>query len=104
MSEFTVYALVSAVIFGLTLHGLIVRAHLLVKVIALNMMGSSVFLFLVAVAARNADAQPDPVPQAMVLTGIVVAVSATALGLALIRRLHADGGHERLPDNNADGQ
>jgi len=30
---------------------------------------------------------PDPVPHALVLTGIVVAFSATALALALGRRL-----------------
>jgi len=31
----------------------------------------------------------DPVPHALVLTGIVVAVSATAMALALGRRLEA---------------
>jgi multicomponent Na+:H+ antiporter subunit C len=102
MSSFLLYALASAAIFALTLHGLIVREHLLSKVIALNMMGSSVFLFLVSIAARNADAGADPVPQAMVLTGIVVAVSATALGLALIRRLEADTGLDRLPDEEGE--
>jgi multicomponent Na+:H+ antiporter subunit C len=29
----------------------------------------------------------DPVPQAMVITGIVVAISATALALALVLRI-----------------
>jgi multicomponent Na+:H+ antiporter subunit C len=42
---------------------------------------------LVAVAYRGLDQAPDPVPQALVLTGIVVAVSATALALALWSRL-----------------
>jgi multicomponent Na+:H+ antiporter subunit C len=37
------------------------------------------------------------VPQAMVLTGIVVAVAATALALALMRRLHELTGSARLP-------
>jgi multicomponent Na+:H+ antiporter subunit C len=31
----------------------------------------------------------DPVPQAMVITGLVVAFSATALAVALLLRLHA---------------
>jgi multicomponent Na+:H+ antiporter subunit C len=40
---------------------------------------------LVSLAQRNGIA--DPVPQAMVLTGIVVAVAATGVALALVRRL-----------------
>ena len=60
---------------------------LLRKLIALNVMGAGVFHVLVAVAYRGLDAGPDPVPQALVLTGIVVAVSATALALALSQRL-----------------
>jgi multicomponent Na+:H+ antiporter subunit C len=60
---------------------------LLRKLIALNVTGAGVFHVLVAVAYRGFDAVPDPVPQALVLTGIVVAVSATALALALGQRL-----------------
>jgi multicomponent Na+:H+ antiporter subunit C len=55
--------------------------------IALNVTGAGVFQLLVAVAYRGIDQAPDPVPQALVLTGIVVAVSATSLGLALWQRL-----------------
>ena len=54
-----------------------------------------VFMMLVALASRTTGiaTRPDPVPHAMVLTGIVVAVSATALGLALqpIGHLRARG-------------
>ena len=39
----------------------------------------------------------------MVLTGIVVAVSATALGLALLRRMHAHDGSPRLPEDRDAG-
>ncbi len=45
-------------------------------------------MMLIAVAYRGPGVPPDPVPHALVLTGIVVAVSATALALALARRLH----------------
>jgi multicomponent Na+:H+ antiporter subunit C len=68
------------------------------KIIALNVLGGGVFLFLVAVAHRNRGAAPDPVPHAMVLTGIVVAVSATALALALARQIHARTGHVSLSE------
>jgi multicomponent Na+:H+ antiporter subunit C len=46
-----------------------------------------VFHVLVAVAYRGLDDAPDPVPQALVLTGIVVAVSATALALVMGQRV-----------------
>jgi hypothetical protein len=55
--------------------------------LAINVMGAGVFMMLIAVAYRGPDLAPDPVPHALVLTGIVVAVSATALALALARRL-----------------
>jgi multicomponent Na+:H+ antiporter subunit C len=68
--------------------GLVSGRHPVRKILALNVMGTGIFLFLVAGAARNGLETPDPVPHAMVLTGIVVAVSATALGLALAGRIH----------------
>ena len=79
------YALAGAGLLALGLHALVWHAHLLRKILAINVMGSGVFLALVGLAQR--DGVADPVPQAMVLTGIVVAVSATALALALMRRL-----------------
>ena len=45
---------------------------------------------LVATAYRGPEVAADPIPHALVLTGIVVAVSATALGLALERRRRKD--------------
>lgn len=83
-----VYGVAGALLFALGLHTLLVRPRFLRKVLGLNVSGSGVFLVLVAFAYRPGDA-PDPVPHALVLTGIVVAVSATALAFALIRRIHA---------------
>lgn len=65
-------------------HGALVR-----KLVALNLMGAGVFHLFVALAYRGLDRAPDPVPHALVLTGIVVAVSATALALAFGRRLES---------------
>ena len=53
-------------------------------------MGTGVFMLLISIAYRGPDVAPDPIPHALVLTGIVVAVSATALALALVRRLHTE--------------
>lgn len=87
MSSGTLYALVGVLLFVMGFYGLITCPMLLRKVLAVNIMGSGVFMVLIALAYRGMGAPPDPVPHAMVLTGIVVAVSAMALALALIRRV-----------------
>ena len=99
MSHAMLYACVAVGLFSLGLYALIVHAHLLRKILAINIMGSGVFLLLVALAKRNVDAVPDAVPSAMVITGIVVAVSATALALTLMRQLHAESGRVQLPED-----
>ena len=91
------YALTGVGLFMLGLYALIVYTHLLRKILAINVMGSGVFLVLVALAART-QTVPDPVPHAMVITGIVVAVSATALALALMLRLRDASGQVELPE------
>lgn len=97
MNATFLYALAGAGLFALGLHALIVHAHLLRKILAFNVMGSGVFLVLTALAKRT-GALPDPVPHAMVITGIVVAVAATALALVLTIRLTAATGRAVLPD------
>lgn len=87
MSQYAIYALAAVALICLGLHGLVARQHLLRKILALNVTSTGIFLFLIAVARRNGREIPDPVPHAMVLTGIVVALAATALALALLRRM-----------------
>ena len=84
------YALTGCVIVALGLRGALLHASLLLRIVAINVMGAGVFMLLIAVAYRGPGLPPDPVPHALVLTGIVVAVSATALALALARRLYAE--------------
>jgi len=90
-------------LFCLGLFGVVTAPHLLRKILALNVMGSGVFMVLMALAHRSAAPVPDPIPQAMVLTGIVVSVGATALALALALRLRAATGRTSL-DEGEDGQ
>jgi len=101
MSSVFAYALIGVGLFTLGLYALIVHAHLLRKILALNVMGSGVFMTLVALAKRSGDV-PDPVPHAMVITGIVVAVSATALALTLMLKLSAVSGRATLADDRQD--
>lgn len=91
------YALVGTVLFGLGLYALIAKRHLLRKILALNIMGSGTFLMLVGLGLDSVSELPDAVPQAMVITGIVVAVSATALALTLMLRLAKETDHAELP-------
>jgi multicomponent Na+:H+ antiporter subunit C len=99
MSQFLWYALVGAGLFAIGLLGLLLHRHLLRRVLALNVMGSGVFLIFVALA-RRAGTLPDPVPHAMVLTGLVVSVSATALALVLISRVQRMHGRPELPEDS----
>lgn len=92
-----VFALVGVALFALGVAGVVLAGHLLRRILAFNVMGSGAFLVLVGLAQR--DGVPDPVPQAMVLTGIVVAVAATALALALVRKLHSLTGRLELPED-----
>jgi multicomponent Na+:H+ antiporter subunit C len=94
MSAATLAGLVGAALVGLGLYGLIVNPQPLRKILAFNLIGSGVFLIFGIVARRGALAgfPFDPVPQAMVITGIVVAFAASALGVALILRLHEETG------------
>jgi multicomponent Na+:H+ antiporter subunit C len=112
MNTATLFGLCGAALVGLGLFGIIVDPQPLRKILAFNLLGSGVFLLFGVVARRGAAAglQADPVPQALVITGIVVAFSATALAVALVLRLssfvadsklgadatstmEADGGH-----------
>jgi multicomponent Na+:H+ antiporter subunit C len=94
------FALVGVALFALGVAGVVLIPQLLRRILAFNLMGSGAFLVLVGLAQR--DDVPDPVPQAMVITGIVVAVAATALALALVRRLHTLTGRLELPEKEGD--
>jgi multicomponent Na+:H+ antiporter subunit C len=80
-------------LFGIGLHALFFRPHLVHKVVAANVAASGTFLILVQ---RPAQAAPDPVAQALVLTGIVVSVALTGFAAALAGRLHAASGRSEL--------
>jgi multicomponent Na+:H+ antiporter subunit C len=87
-------------LFAMGVCGVLLLRHLLRRILAFNLMGSGAFLVLVGLAQRDDIA--NPVPQAMVLTGIVVAVAATALALALARRYHHLSGRSSLPEGGDD--
>jgi multicomponent Na+:H+ antiporter subunit C len=91
MNAATLAGLSGAALIGLGLYGLLIHPHPLRKLLSFNVLGSGVFLMFGIVARKGAAAgfAADPVPQALVITGIVIAFSATALAVALLLRLFA---------------
>ena len=89
MNAPTIFGLCAALLVGIGLFGLIVNPQPLRKILAFNLISSGVFVLLGAIARRGAAAgmSGDPVPHALLITGIVVAFSATALAVALLLRV-----------------
>ena len=93
---------ISMIIFAIGFSDLLLHKNLIKKIIGLNIMDTAVYLFLALkgyirgrVAPIITDGVTDaakyinPIPSGLVLTGIVVSVSVTALMLALTIRLYA---------------
>jgi multicomponent Na+:H+ antiporter subunit C len=94
--SFLPYAL-AAWIFLVGLYGVVTSRHLVHVVICLGVMQSSTYVLLLAIGYRSGKKAPifttgvqpevgavDPVVQALTLTDIVVAVTVSALLLALV--------------------
>lgn len=84
------YGLTGVVLAATGLRAALLQPEVIRKILAINVMGVGVFLMLIATAYRGPSAPTDPVLHALVLTGIVVAVAATALGVALEHRRRSD--------------
>lgn len=94
------------VLFGIGLSNLVLAHNLIKKIIGLNIMDTSVYLFLAAkgyiagtrppivsasdIANVDVTQFTNPVPSGLVLTGIVVSVSVTAVLLSVIIRLNEE--------------
>ncbi|MDQ4061573.1 MAG: NADH-quinone oxidoreductase subunit K [Pseudomonadota bacterium] len=90
------YGLCGAALVGVGLYGLITGFHLIRLVLGFNVLGSGIFLLFGSLAARHPSLSVDPVPQAMIITGIVVALAGSATALALISRMHEETGRSYL--------
>jgi multicomponent Na+:H+ antiporter subunit C len=83
------FGLCGAALVGIGLFVVVTHPGLLRRIVGCNIVGAGIFLVFGAVARRGGAAglDADPVPQALVITGIVVAFSASALAVALLKRL-----------------
>lgn len=100
MTPSLLYAFAGAGLCAIGLFGFIQLRHLLRKLLAFNVIGSGTFLVLVGLAQHGRGT--DAVPQALVLTGIVVSIAATALAIVLIRRFFHLSGHTSLESEDRD--
>jgi multicomponent Na+:H+ antiporter subunit C len=82
------YGIAGILLFTFSLRVALSRVTFLRRVLAINVAGAGIFLVFISAAYKGPKLPADPVPQALVLTGIVVAFSATALAIALARRLY----------------
>lgn len=64
---------------------LLLATDLTARLVALNVVGISSLLILLALAARTSPT--DPVLSALVITGLVITVAFTGVGAVLIRRI-----------------
>ncbi len=88
------------ILFVIGLYTVLTHSNLLKRIIGVNIMETSIFLFFVSIGYIKGAQAPiidltlgdivyvNPLPSAMILTGIVVAVSITAYALSLIIRIH----------------
>lgn len=110
MTGTTLFGLTGAALVGLGLWGLLCQPGALRKILAFNLLGSGVFVLFGVIARRGGGmlsaaavgSDGDPVPQALVITGLVVAFAATALAVALLRRLAETSARSTLPDDGSD--
>ena len=89
------------ILFGIGVLSLMLQKNLIKKIIGFNIMDAAIFLYLTAkgyITGRQAPIIVDgvmsaeryinPIPSGLVLTGIVVSVSVTAVMLALSLKLY----------------
>lgn len=85
MSSVHWFLSVGAVLLALGVVRVALEPDLVKRLLALNVAAAGGLVVLVGVAARPSGG--DPVPHALALTGIVITVAVTAVGLALTRRI-----------------
>lgn len=86
MNQDLIYSACGLLLFVMGFFAVITCAHVLRKLIGLNIMGMGVFMILLATAKHESII--DPIPHAMVLTGIVVAVAGSAMCVWLALSFH----------------
>ena len=93
--------IVAVLLFGIGFTALLLNRNIIKKIIGFNIMDTAIYLFLTSVGYIEGRTAPilvdgitdashyiNPIPSGLVLTGIVVSVSVSALMLSLTVRLY----------------
>ena len=87
-------------LFIIGLHTVVTHRNLIKKIMGVNIMGTAIFLFFIAIGNVKDGVPPilgdhpqnvtfiNPLPSVLILTGIVVVVSLTVYSLSLIIRIY----------------
>ena len=105
---------VATILFGIGFANLLFQKNLIKKIIGFNIMDTAIFLFLaekgyitgriapiVVDGVQSVEKYINPVPGGLVLTGIVVSVSVSAVMLSLTMRLYRRYGSMDLDEISA---
>ena len=92
---------VAMILFGIGFANLLLQTNLIKNIIGLNIMDSAVYLFLaekgyvvgriapiITDGVQSVEKDVNPIPSGLVLSGIVVSVSVSALMLSITIRLY----------------
>lgn len=95
------YEMVAMALFAVGFTTLMLHKNMIKKIMGFNIMDTAIYLFLaskgyiegrkapiIVDGVQSVEAYINPIPAGLVLTGIVVSVSVTALMLALTVRLY----------------
>ena len=95
------YEAAAMILFGIGFTTMLLHPNLIKKIIGLNIMDTAIYLFLAAKGYIEGKLAPiivngdlametyiNPIPSSLVLTGIVVSVSVTAISLSLVQKLY----------------
>ena len=106
---------VAMILFGIGFANLLFQKNLIKKIIGFNIMDSAIYLFLaekgyisgriapiIVDGVQDPEKYINPIPSGLVLTGIVVSVSVTALMLSLTMRLYKRYGTLDLDEISAE--
>ncbi len=98
---YNIYSVASVILFSVGFTALMLHRNMIKKIIGFNIMDTAVYLFLASKGyiegrkapiivdnVRRVEAYINPIPAGLVLTGIVVSVSVTALMLSITIRLY----------------
>ncbi|MDO5707923.1 MAG: cation:proton antiporter subunit C [Andreesenia angusta] len=99
------------ILFGIGFGIMLINNNLIRKIIGMNIMDTSIFLFFIAKGYmpnkeaplildeyKGVDAYINPIPTSLMLTGIVVAISMTAFLLALTLKIYQEYGTIELDE------